>query len=117
MISFKAFVDESCDLQEGRLHKSAITGLAMRVKAEGTKAEQQVMLAKRLLQQIDKKSEIDFLKTSHASDVHILNAMRPHTLLKFSLHTMDSVTSNIFEFAGSCGQLVLNASINFIIKT
>ena len=40
MISFKAFVDESCDLQESRLHKSAITGLAMRVKAEGTKAEQ-----------------------------------------------------------------------------
>ena len=76
MISFKAFVDESCDLQESRLHKSAITGLAMRVKAEGTKAEQQFRLAKRLLQQSDKKSEIDFLKISHASDVHILNAMR-----------------------------------------
>ena len=76
MISFKEFVDESCDLQESRLHKSAITGLAMRVKAEGTKAEQQFRLAKRLLQQGDKKSEIDFLKTSHASDMHILNAMR-----------------------------------------
>jgi hypothetical protein len=76
MKSFKEFVNGSCDLQEGRLHKSAITGLAMRVKAEGTKAEQQFSLAKRLLQKSDKKSEIDLLKISQASDEYIINAMR-----------------------------------------